>query len=106
MRGEPCVRPAIHHIPELPIHKLLGPNGTNLNSLGRVMQAFKSLTTRQYIKQVRLKKWPSFERSILQRNDYEHIIRNDDDLNRIREYIINNPSQWSIDKENPARLCL
>lgn len=29
-----------------------------------------------------------------QRNYYEHIIRNDTDLNRIRKYIINNPSKW------------
>jgi REP element-mobilizing transposase RayT len=36
-----------------------------------------------------------------QRNYYEHIIRNDDELNRIREYIINNPAQWEMDRENP-----
>ena len=39
---------------------------------------------------------------VWQRNYYEHIIRNDNELNRIREYIMNNPSNWEIDQENPS----
>jgi len=35
-----------------------------------------------------------------QRNYYEHIIRNEDELNSIREYIINNPLKWEFDREN------
>jgi len=38
-----------------------------------------------------------------QRNYYEHIIRNEASLNRIREYIINNPLSWESDQENPER---
>lgn len=34
-----------------------------------------------------------------QRNYYEHIIRNNDDLNNISEYIKTNPSNWEQDKE-------
>ena len=41
---------------------------------------------------------------IWQRNYYEHIIRNDELLNRIREYIQNNPMQWAFDRENPAAI--
>ena len=37
---------------------------------------------------------------IWQRGYYDHIIRNDADLYRIREYISNNPLQWSIDEEH------
>jgi len=36
-----------------------------------------------------------------QRNYYEHIVRNEDGLNRIREYILYNPLQWQSDRENP-----
>ena len=36
-----------------------------------------------------------------QRNYYEHIIRNENELNRIREYIRNNPLKWDLDRENP-----
>ncbi len=34
-----------------------------------------------------------------QRNYYEHIIRDDKDLDNIREYIANNPFKWLIEKE-------
>jgi len=37
-----------------------------------------------------------------QRNYWEHVIRNENELNRIREYIINNPLQWAMDYDNPA----
>lgn len=36
-----------------------------------------------------------------QRNYYEHVIRNEHELNRIRQYIIDNPQQWDYDKLNP-----
>ena|SRR3990172_5802371 len=35
-----------------------------------------------------------------QRSYYEHVIRNQKELNRIREYIIYNPLRWSLDHEN------
>ena len=38
-----------------------------------------------------------------QRNYYEHIIRDDKDMNNIREYIANNPLQWAADKENLSK---
>ncbi len=38
-----------------------------------------------------------------QRNYWEHIVRNEDDLNRIREYIINNPFNLESDENNPER---
>ena len=40
---------------------------------------------------------------VWQRNYYEHVIRNEKSLNKIREYIANNPMQWEFDRENPAR---
>jgi putative transposase len=41
--------------------------------------------------------------SLWQRGYYEHVIRDDGDLGRIREYIANNPAQWALDEENPNR---
>jgi REP element-mobilizing transposase RayT len=35
------------------------------------------------------------------RNYYEHIIRSDKEMDRIREYINNNPYMWEYDRENP-----
>ncbi len=40
-------------------------------------------------------------KNVWQRNYFEHIIRDDDDLNRIRKYIVENPAKWEIDRENP-----
>ena len=74
------------------------PTNANARTLGDIICAFKSLTTNEYIQGVKLQKLPSFEKSIWQRNYYEHIIRDDDDLDRIREYILNNPINWETDE--------
>ena len=39
-----------------------------------------------------------------QRGYYEHVIRNEDDLNRARQYIFDNPLQWDMDENNPNKL--
>lgn len=36
-----------------------------------------------------------------QRNYYEHLIRNEKSLNRIRDYILNNPVSWEEDQNHP-----
>jgi len=38
-----------------------------------------------------------------QRGFYDHIIRNEADLHRIRTYIANNPLQWALSEENPEQ---
>ncbi|MDI6856945.1 MAG: hypothetical protein QME71_01310 [Dehalococcoidia bacterium] len=35
-----------------------------------------------------------------QRNYYEHVIRDQDEMNRARAYIAENPSRWEEDPEN------
>ena len=40
---------------------------------------------------------------VWQRNYYEHIVRNDGELLRVREYILNNRLDWDNDRENPVR---
>ena len=41
--------------------------------------------------------------AVWQRGYFEHIIRDEESLGRIREYIVNNPMRWEFDKENPDR---
>ncbi len=41
---------------------------------------------------------------VWQRNYYERVIRNETELTRARDYIVNNPLKWELDKENPANL--
>lgn len=40
---------------------------------------------------------------VWQRNYFEHIIRGDKALNKIRQYIVTNPQRWEIDRENPGK---
>jgi REP element-mobilizing transposase RayT len=39
---------------------------------------------------------------VWQRNYYEHIIRDERDLIKIREYVANNPLKWDEDPDNPC----
>lgn len=70
-------------------------------TLGDVVGAFKSLTTNRYIRGVRQRDWPRFDRRLWQRNYYEHIIRHTRALHAIRSYIVNNPLNWHLDRYNP-----
>ncbi|MDA8079106.1 MAG: hypothetical protein M0Z79_09235 [Nitrospiraceae bacterium] len=67
-------------------------------TIGAIIRGFKSTVTK-HINEFR--KTPGLP--VWQRNYYEHIIRTDDELNRIREYIVNNPARWAEDEENPGR---
>ena len=73
------------------------PNGPQRRSVAAVVGSFKSAASRATAR--------AFDRpggSLWQRNYYEHIIRNDVALARIRQYIADNPARWSQDRENPA----
>jgi REP element-mobilizing transposase RayT len=62
-------------------------------SIGSIVRSYKASVTRWCRENCFIKfKW--------QRNYFEHIIRNDEDYIRIREYIRNNPLQWELDEEN------
>ncbi len=65
-------------------------------SIPTIIRSFKSAGTKGINELRQISGIP-----VWQRNDYEHIIRQDDDLNKIREYITNNPSRWQDDEENP-----
>jgi REP element-mobilizing transposase RayT len=39
-----------------------------------------------------------------QRNYYDHIIRDEDNLNSIRQYILDNPARWAEDENHPNRI--
>lgn len=41
-------------------------------------------------------------RPVWQRGYYEHVVRDERALNRIREYIAGNPARWAEDPENPS----
>ena len=75
------------------------PSRAELGSLGALVASFK---TRAAIAINALRNTPGAP--VWQRNYYEHIIRGDADLLRVREYIRDNPAKWAEDSENPANL--
>ena len=73
--------------------KFIAPNVT----LGKIIRYFKAKCSFELHK-------IGFNQKIWQRNYYERIIRNEKELDKIRQYIINNPIKWDLDKDNPSNV--
>jgi REP element-mobilizing transposase RayT len=69
--------------------------------LSRVIQWFKTMTTNEYFRGVREVGWPAVPGKLWQRNYYEHIVRSPRAGRLIATYILENPSHWLTDVENP-----
>ncbi len=68
---------------------------TKRKPLGRLVGAFKSVSTD------RVNEKRGTPGGLLwQRDFYDHIIRDEDELNKIRDYIRTNPLRWNTDPEN------
>jgi putative transposase len=94
-RATPWVAPtsgALRHSPIKPI----GPKG---GSIGAIVGQFKSVVTKSWREQGGFLQNP-----IWQRGYYDHIIRDERELDRVRQYIIDNPARWGRDKLNPNNL--
>ena len=94
-----CGRPE----PESNVYATSGHPHRGAPTLGDIVDWFKTMTTNEYIREVKRQGWPPFPGRLWQRNYYERVIRNDDELCHIREYIANNPLRWAVDVENPDR---
>jgi putative transposase len=68
-------------------------------SLGRVVQWFKTMTTNDYMRGVHTRQWKPFKQRLWQRDYFDHIIRNERTLTRVRDYIRDNPVYWMIEKQ-------
>ncbi|MDP2965849.1 MAG: hypothetical protein Q8N39_07415 [Pelolinea sp.] len=68
-------------------------NGTKPGSLSAIIQSFKSSSTKLIHSDLNI------NNPIWQRSFYDHIIRDESELRKIHDYIVNNSSQWP---GNPA----
>lgn len=66
--------------------------------LSEITRAFKTFSSRRINE---LRHSPGMP--VWQRNYYEHVIRNQAEMDRIREYIIHNPGHWEEDSDNLTR---
>jgi len=72
---------------------------TKIKPLSELMGAFKTTSS----KLIHRFDCNSFS---WQRSFYDHIIRNEISLNKIREYIINNPKNWERDRNNAENILM
>ena len=73
------------------------PTPPAAGSVGAIVRAFKAAVTR------RGRVEAGHLGPVWQRNYYEHIIRNDQEYLRARDYIARNAESWEIDKQNPQQ---
>jgi len=72
--------------------------GPAKHGLPEIVRGFKTFSSRRINE---MRETPGV--AVWQRNYHEHIIRNHESLDRLREYIANNPMQWALDRENPTQ---
>ena len=78
---------------------LAGGAASGAPTLERIVRAFKSISAIGANRVLGRSNRPFW-----QRNYYEHIIRDDEELNAIRQYILDNPRNWPDDPENPSNM--
>jgi len=78
---------------------LIGDKGaaSGATTLGDVVRAFKSLSA------ININRLLRRSGPVWQRGYYDHVVRDNRNLDRIREYIVTNPLKWTLDRENPQR---
>ena len=73
--------------------------GSNTSTIPAIVGSYKSAVTRHW----RIYSGETAMQPIWQTSFHEHVVRNEESYWRIQEYIANNPLQWELDRENPAR---
>ena len=73
-------------------------------SLPDVVHRFKTMTTKIYVDGVKQSGWPAFPGKLWQRNYYERIVRDADEMVRLQQYVLDNPQKWEYDRENPQTI--
>jgi len=83
----------------LPENAQTRPYDTTRHGLPEIIRALKSFSARRIN---HLRHTPGVP--VWQRNYYEHIVRDEIGVSRIRQYILENPVHWIEDRENPQKI--
>ena len=82
------------------LHVILALTGAHTGApLPEMIKWYKTQTTNAYIRLVKQGQAPPFQKHVWQRGYYDHVIRNDTDLAETRQYIANNPLNWTLNKD-------
>ncbi len=77
----------------------LKPAPTRRHPLSEIVRAFKTFSSRRINEHRGSPGVP-----VWQRNYYERVIRNEQELDSVRQYIVDNPAEWAEDAENPRNI--
>jgi REP element-mobilizing transposase RayT len=80
-------------LPPPPAESKMSEISPKAGSLGAIIRSYKSAVTR-------LCGLQGFTEFAWQTRYHDHIIRNENSLHQIRQYIRNNPAKWELDREN------
>jgi putative transposase len=69
-------------------------------SLSKIIQWLKTMTTNEYLRNIKKNNGKPFQPKLWQRNYWEHIILDNRRYDQIAEYINTNPTRWDDDKLN------
>ena len=79
-------------------HNIFG----NVGLLGQSIQWFKTMTTNEYIQNVKQNNWPKFHKQLWQSRFHDRIIRTEKEYWAKRIYVENNPENWGKDINNKS----
>ena len=85
------------HATSLRKETLMSEISPKAGSLGVIIRSYKSAVTR-------LTGLAGFREFAWQARYYDHIVRDEQSLCNIRQYIIDNPARWEFDRENSPGL--
>jgi len=70
-------------------------------SLSEIIRGFKTFSARKVNEYQNTRGKPFWQERF-----YDRIVRNEEELNRIRRYIVENPLKWELEKNNPENICV
>ena len=76
---------------------ILADQSERRHAIPEIVRGFKTFSAR------RVNERAGRRGAVWQRGYYEHVIRNEKALDRIRDYIANNPARWADDPDNLLR---
>ena len=80
----------------------VGAGASPAPTLASIVGAYKSIVSNQWLKWITANT-PDRSALVWQRNYYERVVRDEDELARARQYIMDNPAKWAEDENNPAK---
>jgi putative transposase len=102
LRGRPPTSRPLE--PRFPYEHAAHEGAHEAAPLSDIIGWLKTMTTNEYIRGVKTRGWPRFVGHLWQRDYFERVIRSENELLKVREYVLNNPAKWEDDPNHPSRL--